>query len=157
MPTLKALRAEEKHRFYRWTTWQGIPASPTYGVVMLPKVGSGCLPLESQYSRGKVGGKENLLYFQRLATGGEGRLVSKGQLLHWQSGGKSFQRGVSGAHWRREGLHAGTAQSALTSSWNWSRGGLTSLISIVFSTVNLWSQGRFVPISLRPVLGTVAA
>ena len=36
-------------------------------------------------------------------------------------------------------------------------GGLTSVILIVLSTVNLQFQGRFVPISLRSVLGIVAA
>ena len=43
------------------------------------------------------------------------------------------------------------------SSWNWSCGGLTSVILIVLSAVHLQFQARFVPISLRPVLGTVAA
>ena len=36
-------------------------------------------------------------------------------------------------------------------------GGLTSIILIVLGTVNLQSQGPFVPISLRPVLGIVVA
>ena len=36
-------------------------------------------------------------------------------------------------------------------------GGLTRVISIVLGTVNLQFQGRFVSISLRPILGTVAA
>ena len=35
--------------------------------------------------------------------------------------------------------------------------GPTSIISIVLSTVNLQSQGQFVPISLRPILESVAA
>ena len=43
------------------------------------------------------------------------------------------------------------------SSWNWSCGGLTSVILSVFSTVNLQFQGRCFPISLRPTLRTVAA
>ena len=44
------------------------------------------------------------------------------------------------------------------SSWNWSCGALTTIILIVLSTVNnLQFQGRFVPISLRPILGIVAA
>ena len=36
---------------------------------LFPKVGSSCLPLKSQYSRGKVGRKESLLYSgsQKLA------------------------------------------------------------------------------------------
>ena len=39
---------------------------------------------------------------------------------------------------------------------NWSCGGLISVILIVLSTVNLQCQGRFVPISLKPVLRIVA-
>ena len=43
------------------------------------------------------------------------------------------------------------------SSWNWSCCGLTSIIFIVLSTVSLQFQDQFVPISLRPLLRTVAA
>ena len=38
-------------------------------------------------------------------------------------------------------------------SWNWSCSGLTSVVVIILSTVNLQFQGWLVPISLRPVLG----
>ena len=54
-------------------------------------------------------------------------------------------------------LHAETAQSALTVFLKSVIAGLTSVILIVLSTVNLQFQGRFIPISLRPVLGIVAA
>ena len=41
------------------------------------------------------------------------------------------------------------------SFWNWSCGGLISIILIVLSTVNLRFQGGFVPVFLRQVLRTV--
>ena len=43
------------------------------------------------------------------------------------------------------------------SSWNWSCGGLISVILIVLSAINLQFQDWFVPISLSPVLKIVAA
>ena len=58
---------------------------------------------------------------------------------------------------RGRGLHAETVQSALAVMLTLVMGGLISVISIVLSTVNLQFQGQFVSISLRPVLGTVAA
>jgi len=60
-------------------------------------------------------------------------------------GGKSFYR-------QREGLHAKTAQSALTIILKLVIGGLTSIILNVLSTVSLQFQNLFVPIFLRPVL-----
>ena len=54
------------------------------------------------------------------------------------------------------GLHAGIAQSALTIILKLVIGGLTSIILIVLSTVNLQFQGWSVSISLRPILGTSA-
>ena len=56
-----------------------------------------------------------------------------------------------------KGLHVETAQSALTVILKLVIGGLTSVLLTVLSTVNLQFQGRFVSISLRPVLGIVAA
>ena len=55
------------------------------------------------------------------------------------------------------GIHAETVQSALAVMLTLVIGGLISVISIVLSTVNLQFQDQFVSISLRPVLGTVAA
>ena len=55
------------------------------------------------------------------------------------------------------GLHAETAQSALTVILTLVIGGLIGNILIVLSTVNLQFQGQFVPISLRPALRIVAA
>ena len=54
-------------------------------------------------------------------------------------------------------LHAETIQSALSVFLKLVISGLTSIILIVFSTVNLQSYCQFVPISLSPVLRTVAA
>ena len=68
---------------------------------------------------------------------------------HPQLVGKSFYR-------LREGLHAETAQSALTVILKLVSG-LTSVILIVLNTVSLQLQDRFVSISLRSVLGFVAA
>ena len=42
-------------------------------------------------------------------------------------------------------------------SWNWSCGGLTSVILIVLGTVSLQFWGQFVSISLKQILGIVAA
>ena len=55
------------------------------------------------------------------------------------------------------GLHAETAQSALTVIWKLVIGGLISVILIVLGTVNLQFQGWFVSLYLRPILRTVAA
>ena len=53
------------------------------------------------------------------------------------------------------GLHAETAQSALTVTLKLVISHI-NVISIVLSTVNLELQDWFVPISLRPILGIVA-
>ena len=58
---------------------------------------------------------------------------------------------------RGRGLHAETAQSALTVVLTLVICGLINIILVVLGTVNLQFQGRFVPISLRPVLRIVAA
>ena len=55
------------------------------------------------------------------------------------------------------GLHAETAQSALTVVLKLVISGLTSVILIVLSTVSLQFQGQFVPVSLRPILRAVAS
>ena len=48
-------------------------------------------------------------------------------------------------------------QSALTVSFRWVIGGLTSVILVDLGTVSLQFQGRFASVPLRPVLGIVAA
>ena len=58
---------------------------------------------------------------------------------------------------RRRGLHAETAQSALTVIFRLVIGGLTSVILIVLGTVNLHFQSPFVIISLKLILWIVAA
>ena len=57
----------------------------------------------------------------------------------------------------RRQLYLEIAQSVLTVIFKLVIGGLTSAILIVLGTVNLQFQGPFVPVSLRPVLGIVAA
>ena len=69
--------------------------------------------------------------------------------------GKSFYRHEC------SGVHAGPTcrkqQSALTVIFKLDIGSLTGIILIVLGPVNLQFQGQFVTISLRSVLGTVAA
>ena len=80
---------------------------------------------------------------------------------HWWSGGRGrgLQR-LTPRHWwsggRGRGLHAEATQSALTVTLKLVSG-LLSTILTVLGSVSLLFQGRFVPISLKPVLGTVAA
>ena len=50
------------------------------------------------------------------------------------------------------GLHVETAQSSPAVIFRKAVGGLTSVILVVFGTVNLELQGLFVAISLRPVV-----
>ena len=92
-----------------------------------------------------------------LATGGlgeGGRHLSKGQRLPFPittphpplvaSGPRAFIDRSEG------GIHAEKQQSLVIS-------GLISVILVVSGTVNLQFQGKFVSISLRPVLGIVEA
>lgn len=58
---------------------------------------------------------------------------------------------------QREGLHAETAQSALTVMVKLGIDGLTSVMLVVSGAVNLQFRGPFLPVSLRPILRTVAA
>ena len=58
---------------------------------------------------------------------------------------------------RRKGLHGEIAQSALTVIFRLVIGGLTRVILIVLGTVNFQFPGALVPISLRPILGIMAA
>ena len=60
-------------------------------------------------------------------------------------------------HGESRGPHAESAQSALTVSFRLVIAGLTSMILVVLATVNLQFPGALVSISLRPVLGIVAA
>ena len=57
---------------------------------------------------------------------------------------------------RGRGLHTETAQSALTVALKLVIGGLTIIILIVFSTVDLQFQVWFVSIPMRPVLRIMA-
>ena len=86
------------------------------------------------------------------ATSGEGRHLSKGSPPP-----PPDNRGARAFIGGGKGLHVETVQSALTAILKSVIGGLTSILLIVLSTVNLQFKGQFVPISLRPVLGIVAA
>ena len=57
---------------------------------------------------------------------------------------------------RRRGLHAETAQAALTVILKLVVSDLTSVILVILSIINLQSWSWFVPISLRTVLRIVA-
>ena len=122
-----------------------------------PKMGSGCFPLKSQ-QRGQVGGKENLLYFgfQQLGQG-EDMGVGMYACPEVNSQPHTYNKWARAFIGRGRGLHAETAQLALTVILKLVISGQTSIILIVLSMVNLQFQGQFVPISLRPVLGIVAA
>ena len=85
-----------------------------------------------------------------MGLGGGGHL-SKGQLPPPDNQGARVFIG------RGRGLRVEAAQSALTIILKLVIGGLTSIILIVLSTVNLQFHGWFVPTSLRPILRIVAA
>ena len=78
-------------------------------LAVLPKVGSGSLQLESQYLRGKVDRKESFLYFGGWQPGERVGSCPKANSALTISG-QEFQGCIGG----RRGLHAETAQSALT-------------------------------------------
>ena len=93
-----------------------------------------------------------MLYFRCQYVGrGEGQM--SGQRLTLPSLATSEARAFID---RRE-LHEETAQSALIVIFRLVVGGLTSIILIVLGTVNLQFQDQFVSISLKPVLGILAA
>ena len=58
---------------------------------------------------------------------------------------------------RSRRIQAETPQSSLTVIFKLVIGGLTSVILIVLGTVSLYFQGPFVHISLKPILGIMAA
>ena len=98
--------------------------------------------------------KGKLALFWRSATRIVGGLVSKDQ-VPLTIRGKSFSRGILGVY-RVEG--GGYIQSSKVSSDNHLETGLAVVWSgsSWISTLILQFQGQFVPISLRPTLGTVA-
>ena len=69
--------------------------------------------------------------------------------------GTSGTRGFIDRRWGV--LYIERTQSSLTVVFKLVISGLTRIILVVLGTVNLQFQGRFVPISLRLVLGIVAA
>ena len=100
---------------------------------------------------------ERKVFFVRDAGNawdGADRLLSKGQLFPPPH--PTDNQWARASTCERRGLHAETAQSVLTVFLKMVIRGLISIILIVLSTVNLQFQGWFVPISLGPVLRTVA-
>ena len=89
--------------------------------------------------------KGRFALFQMLATGGRVDICPKADSWPRNQWGKSFYR-------QKEGLHAETAQLALTVIFKLIVGGLTSIILVILGIVNLQFQDPFVPISLKPVL-----
>ena len=133
------------------------PKSQTFQILLL---------LHSPYSSGnwkwgsaahhpkpiKIAGKESLLYFgcwQPSSGGSVGGCVSKDQLLPCSSQGARdiIEWGKGLMCWN----------SRVSSDGHLEIGGLTSVILIVLRTVNLQFRVQFVPVSLRPIFGIVAA
>ena len=72
------------------------------------------LTLESQYSRGKLGGKESLLYFGGRQPGERADSCPKGRLPTDSQWARAFKGEFQGYIAGGSGLHTETAQSALT-------------------------------------------
>ena len=115
-------------------------------------MGSGSVPIKSQRT-GQAGGKEKPLYFGCRQLLGEGGVCPKADSPRPPTSKREslYRHG----EWR--GPYAETAPSALTVIFRLVIAGLTSIILVVLATVNLQFPGALVPISLRPVLGIVAA
>ena len=106
---------------------------------LLPKSGIRLLTAQKPINRpGWWEGKFAL--FQMLAAGGEGRRLSKGQLS------ATDNRGPRACIGRGRGLHAETAQSALTVILKLIIGGLSGVILLVLVTISLQFQGKLVSI-----------
>ena len=101
--------------------------------------------------RSHVGGKEILLCIRcwQLRCREECWLLSKGRFPLTEN---QWVRAFIG---RGRGLHVEKAQLSLTANLNVCSG-LTNIILIILSTVNLHFQGWSVPVSLRQILGIVA-
>ena len=141
---------------------------------MLLKVGFNCLLLWSQYLRDKVGKKESLHYIGGWQPGRGQNRVQRWMIPPTTIGGQEPLKGNFRVYGWREGA---TSRNSTVSSdrhlergqlflslWSWIHqaldcspcNGLINIVLIILSTVNLQFQGWLVPISVRPVLGTVA-
>ena len=116
---------------------------------------SSCSLLKSQ-----VGGKESLLHFRCQQL--EGRVTDICPKA--DDPPPPPRTSKVGMNWARtfidrsgRWLHAETTLSSLTVIFRLVLSGLAGIIMFVLDTVNLQFQGPFFPISLRPVLGIVAA
>lgn len=106
------------------------------------------LAAQKSIKRSQIGRKEGLLYFDSSSQSGEDICLKADSVP--QSGTWIFKD-------RGRGLHAETTQSAVTVILKLVINDLTSIILIVFGTVNFQFPGQGVSMSLRPILGLVAA
>ena len=139
---------------YEVNVWKPHSLLRGTGIVLSLKVGTQLLATQKPIKR-QVWWKGKFAFCLRPATGGR---VGAGTEYRPLSGGQfppTDDQWAGAFIGEGRGLHAETAQSAR--NWNWSCGGLTSIILIALSIANRQFQGRFVPISLRPALGMVAA
>ena len=113
-------------------------------------MGSVCSPLKRH-----VGAKESLIYFGCQQWWGE-RVNTYPKRLIFPNSSTDSQWARASIGWGR-GLHAETASGLLTVILKLVIGGLTSVILVVLSTVNIQIHGGFISISFRPILGIVAA
>ena len=127
-----------------WSLLEMFPRGSQSGVWLL----AAQKPMKRQYWW-----KGRFALFWRLAAGVgvvDSCLMTESPVPHWQAMGKSVCR-------EREGYLQKQHGELWWSSWSWPFSDLTSIILTALGRVNLQFQGRFVPISWGPVLGTVAA
>ena len=116
-------------------------------------MGSGCLLLKKLIKRPDWW-KRKFSLFLILAT--RGRAGQGGQVSVQRPTPFTDNQWGNSLYRLREGLQLETAQSAPTVMLKLSTRGLTSVTLMVLGAVDLQFQGRFVPVSLRPVLRIVA-
>ena len=108
----------------------------------------GCSLLKNPVLRDKWWVKGKIALLRKLAIlGKRWTHVPKNQLPVVHQGTKGFKGAFQG--YTGGGAMCKNHSQLQQSSWNWSCGGLTSIILMVLSTVNLQFQGPFIPISLK--------
>ena len=125
----------------------------TWGICLIVIKGGVRLLTTQQPIKRQGWWKGKVALFQSLATAGwraDSCPNADSLPRHWQSVGKSFNR------WG-EGLHAETAQSALTVILKLVIGGLSGVILLVLVTVSLQFQGKLVSILWGQFLAYVMA
>jgi len=128
----------------------------SFSSVLLPKEYGGVKLLAAQKPINKPGWwKGKIAIIQKPATGGGSgaRVADVCPPALATSGARAFIDRDVGVR----GLHAEKAQSALMVIFRLVISDLTGIMLVVLGTVNLQFQGPLVPVSLRPILGTVRA